>query len=183
MKIVGIDLAGADKNDTGFCVLLVDGKTKRVKTTLLKSDADILLQCSLIKPDLVAIDAPLTPARNAYMRPCDEELAEYGALPHSLRGMTYLVERGIRLGNKLKNNYKVIEVYNKATARILGYENKRDEEMQKKLAGMLGGELTERMLKRDELDSISSALTGFFYMEDKFTEVGNDEGLIIIPKV
>lgn len=183
MRVVGIDLAGSEKNDTGFCVLLSDGNGKKVKTTLLKSDEEIKLQCQLVQPDLIAIDAPLTPARNAYMRLAEEELKSYGALPQNLRGMTYLVERGIRLGNQLKNNYKVIEVYNNATAKILGFYEKKDFDMQKKLAEMLEGELKNRLMKRDELDSISAALTGFLYMQGKTQEVGDDEGKIVIPKV
>jgi predicted nuclease with RNAse H fold len=182
-KIVGIDLAGAEKNDTGFCVLFADDNKKQVKTILLKSNQDILLQCSLIKPDLIAVDAPLTPARNAYMRPCDEELKEYGALPHNLRGMTYLVERGLQLGNRLKRDYKVIEVYNNATAKILGYHDKHDVDMQKHLAQMLGGELKDRIMKRDELDAISAALTGYLHLKEKTIEVGDEEGKIVIPKI
>ena len=183
MQIIGIDLAGSEKNDTGFCVLVGDGASKRVKTEVLKTDKDILLQCALLKPDIIAIDAPLTPARNAFMRPADEELKEYGTLPQSLRGMTYLVQRGIELGNKLKKDYKVIEVFNTATAKILGFHEKKDIEMQKRLARMVDGDLKDRILSRDELDSISSAFTGFLHLQGKTTEIGDDEGRIVIPKV
>lgn len=183
MRVVGIDLAGSEKNDTGFCLLVSDGGTKSVKTSLLKSDADIRLQCDLAKPDMIAIDAPLTPAGNAYMRLADEELKGYGALPHSLRGMSVLVERGIKLGGELESRYRIIEVFNTATAKILGFYDKSDVEMQKRLAGMLGGELKERMLKRDELDAISAALTGFLCLQGRTREVGDEEGKIVIPKV
>ncbi len=183
MRVVGIDLAGSDKNDTGFCAIIGGKKVDRIRTELLKTDREILLQCELVKPDLIAIDAPLTPARNAYMRMADEELKVYGALPHSLRGMTYLVERGIRLGNELKEKYKVIEVFNTATAKILGFYDKTDIEMQKRLARMLGGELTDRVMKRDELDGISAALTAFLHLQGKTEEVGDEEGKIIVPKV
>jgi len=183
MKVVGIDLAGSEKNDTGFCVLVSDGSSKKVRINLLKNDRDIKLQCDLIKPELIAIDAPLTPARNAYMRKADEELKEYGALPHSLRGMTYLVERGINLGNQLKKDYNVIEVFNTATAKILGFYDKADIEMQKKLAKMVDGDLKDRVLTRDELDAISAAFTAFLHIQGRTIEVGDDEGKIIIPKV
>jgi predicted nuclease with RNAse H fold len=180
---VGIDLAGSDKNDTGFCLLVSDGKEKKVKTTLLKSDEDIRLQCEIIKPELIAIDAPLSFARNAYSRMADEELKEYGTLPQSLRGMRALVERGVLIGNMLKNHYKVIEVYNNASAKILGFHEKKDIEMQKRLAKLVDGELKDRIMKRDELDSITSALTAFLYVEGKTKEVGDDEGKIVIPKI
>lgn len=181
--IVGIDLAGSDKNDTGFCILAGDGKSKKVKTRLLKTDKDIILQCDLVKPELIAIDAPLTPARNAYMRLADEELKEYGALPHSLRGMTYLVERGIRLGNELKKSYRVIEVYNSASAKILGFYDKDHLEMQKRMAKMISGDITDRVMSRDELDAITAALTGYLHLQGKTTEVGDEEGKIAIPKI
>jgi len=183
MRVVGIDLAGREKNDTGFCVLLADGKAKRVKTVLLKGDDEIKLQCSLIKPEVIAIDAPLTAAKNGYMRAADEELKEYGVLPQNLRGMTYLVERGIRLGNELKRDYKVIEVFNTATAKILGFHAREDIEMQKGLAKLVEGDLTDRILKRDELDSISAALAGFLHTQGKTVEVGDEEGNITVPRV
>jgi len=183
MKVVGIDLAGSDKNDTGFCLLISDGKEKKVKTALLKKDEDILLQCEIIKPDLIAIDAPLSFARNGYSRLAEEELKEYGALPQSLRGMQALVERGVRIGNMLKNHYRVIEIYNNASAKILGFHEKKDIEMQKKLARMVDGELKDRIMTRDELDSITSALTGFLYLQKRTIEVGDDEGKVVIPKV
>ncbi len=182
VKVVGIDLAGSDKNDTGFCILIGDGKTKKIRTELLKTDKEILIQCDLIRPDLIAIDAPLTPARNAYMRMADEELKQYGALPQNLRGMTYLVERGIRIGNELKEKYGVIEVYNNATAKILGFYEKQDIEMQKRLARIVDG-LTDRIMTRDELDSISAAFAGYLCLQKKTEEVGDEEGKIVIPKV
>jgi len=183
MRVVGIDLAGSEKNDTGFCLLVADEGGKKERTSLLKSDKEILLQCALARPDIIAIDAPLTPARNAYMRLADEELKGYGALPHSLRGMTYLVERGIRLGNELKEKYKTIEVFNTASAKILGFYEKRDIEMQKKLARLVEGDLKDRVMKRDELDAVTAAFTGFLHLQGKTEEVGDDEGKIVIPKV
>lgn len=183
VRVAGIDLAGSEKNDTGFCLLVDEGGKKRVNTCLLKGDSDILLQCKLARPDIVAIDAPLTRANNAYMRLADEELKQYGALPQNLRGMTYLVDRGVKLGAELKKEFKVIEVYNTATAKILGFYDKDDSAMQKRLAAMLEGDLKQRMLKRDELDAISSALAGFLYAQGKTAQVGDDEGKIVIPKV
>ncbi len=183
MRVVGIDLAGSEKNDTGFCMLLSDNRLKKIKTSLLKTDHDILLQCRLVRPDIIAIDAPLTPAENGYMRAADEELREYGALPQNLRGMTYLVERGIGLGNKLKTDYKVIEVFSTATAKILGFYDKEDIEMQKKLSRLVEGDLKDRIMKRDELDAIAAALTGFLHLQGKTLEIGDEEGKIVIPRV
>ena len=184
MRVVGIDLAGSEKNDTGFCVLVGDGHEKRVKTTILKGDSDILLQVDLIRPDVVAIDAPLSWASNAYMRECDQELHEYGALPQNLRGMRCLVERGVALGNRLRSEYSVIEVFPTASAKILGFYTKEDSQYQKNLINLgVAGDLKSRILKRDELDAIAAALTGFLHLQDKAKEVGDDEGKIVVPKV
>ncbi len=182
VRVVGIDLAGSEKNDTGFCVLVGENGEKRVKTTILKSDDEIILQCRLVKPEIIAMDAPLSSAKNGFMRRADEELREYGALPHNLRGMAYLVERGIELGNRLKSEFKVIEVFNTATAKILGFHDKDGVEMQKKLAPMVKG-LTDRIMSKDELDSVSAALAAYLHLKGRTEEVGDDQGRIAIPKV
>jgi predicted nuclease with RNAse H fold len=183
MKVVGIDLAGSERNPTGFCLLVAD-EDKRVKTALLKTDDEIKIQCDILKPDVIAIDAPLSMANNRYMRKADEELQQYGALPHSLRGMTVLVERGVKLGQALKGRYKVVEVFNTATAKILGFYDKKDIQLQKNLLNLgIEGNLKDRILSRDELDSISAALTGYLYLQGKAVEVGDDEGKIVIPRV
>jgi len=184
MRVVGIDLAGSENNDTGLCALIGDPNEKRVKTSLLKKDEDILLQTALLEPDLVAIDAPLSWATNAYMRPSDQELYEYGRLPQNLRGMRCLVERGVALGQKLKAEYKVIEVFPAASAKILGFYAKDDTQYQKNLINLgLGGDLKSHILKRDELDAIAAALTGYLHLQGKTNEVGDEQGKIVVPRV
>ena len=182
MRIVGLDLSGSDKNDTGLCVLQVDGKLKKAETSLLKHDDDILLQLELLKPDLVAIDAPLTKAKNGYMRLCEEELQQYGMLPQNLRGMTYLVERGTLLRTSIRAD--MIEVYTRASAKILGLDSKNNFEVQKAILDMgIKGDLSERLLKKDEIDAIVAAITGYLHVSKKTEEIGDDEGIVIIPKI
>ncbi len=182
MLAVGIDLAGSEKNNTGLCAISVSGGDKVAKTMVLKGDGEIQLQCALLNPDVIAIDAPLTPARNGVMRASDRELQEYGALPHNLPGMARLVERGIALANSLRSDYRVIEVFSTATAKILGFYHRSDIEMQKSLSHLVRG-LTDRILTRDELDSISAAITGLLYLEGRTIDVGDEEGRITIPRV
>jgi predicted RNase H-like nuclease len=50
MKIIGIDLAGKDKNPTGFCIL-TDGKTE---VKLLNTNEEILKEVNKIEPDVVS---------------------------------------------------------------------------------------------------------------------------------
>lgn len=184
MKIVGIDLAGNPKNETGFCVLEVNGESKTVKTSILHSNPEILDKLKAISPDIIAIDAPLI--FSGINRPCDEKLREYGALPVTLRGMEVLARRGSELAKELRKlDFKLIEVFSTASAKILGFYDSKDAEMQKKLmnSGLLG-DLQKRFLTKDELDAVFAAITGYLYLNSS-TETAGDEknGIIVIPRV
>jgi len=183
MKFVGIDLAGNPKNDTGFCILEIAGESKTVATSLLHTDTGIIEKIHQVNPELVAIDAPLT--YSGMNRRCDEELRGYGALPVTLRGMDVLARRGTCLAEKLRaENIKVIEVYATASAKILGFYEKDENAMQKHLMDAnLEGDIQRRMLKKDELDAVSSALTAYLHYSGASEEVGDAAGKIIVPKV
>lgn len=56
MKVVGVDLAGVEKNKTGFAIL---SSNLHAATVNLHSDMEIVSKISDVKPILVAIDAPL----------------------------------------------------------------------------------------------------------------------------
>lgn len=183
MRFIGIDLAGSPKNDTGFCVLEVNGEEKTLSTFLLHSDPEILEKIKKFPPENIAIDAPLTFA--GVNRECDMLLSEYGALPVTLRGMEVLARRGANLGSEIKKaGYNCIEVYAKATGKILGFYDPDEKNSQKKLlAAGLRGDLEKRMLRRDEIDAIYAAITAYLYSTGSVEEVGNDLGKIILPKI
>jgi len=180
MKVVGIDLAGNPKNPTGFCILSVGENKKIAMAKILRSDEEILGELKKSDAGLVAIDAPLT--FKGENRMCDDELRIYGALPPTLRGMTKLAERGTKLAGKLKKlNFEVIEVFPTASAKILGFYDKKEIVMQKRLISAGIGGLEDRILKKDELDAVFAALT--VHLEKGTEEVGDEEGVIIVPKV
>jgi len=183
VKVVGIDLAGNPKNDTGFCVLRVDGDVKSVSTSILKSDSEILDLLKEIRPDIIAIDAPLT--FDEKNRLCDEELRVYGALPVTLRGMEVLARRGSSLAEEIKKlNLNLIEIFATASAKILGFYDSNEKKMQKKLMDAnISGDVDRRFLTKDELDAIFAAITGYLQLNGSTEEVGNSEGKIVIPKV
>lgn len=183
MKIIGIDLAGNPRNDSGLCVLEVMNEKKIVKTFKVKSDEEILEKVKEIKPEIIAIDAPLT--YSGATRKCDLMLREYGALPLTLPGMDKLARRGSKLRRKIQEaGFKAIEVFSTASAKILGLYDKNEKAMQKKLLEVgIRGDLEKRFLSKDEIDAIFAALTGFLYVMGDFKEVGNKEGKIIIPKI
>ena len=183
MKFIGIDLAGSPKNDTGFCILEVTGENKSLTVTLLHSDSEILEKIKKNNPDLIAIDAPLT--YEGINRECDNILREYGALPVTLRGMEVLARRGTSIAGELKKQgCKYIEVYAKATGKILGFYDATESNMQRKLLSAgLSGDLEKRMLSKDELDAIFAALTAYLHHDGKSEGVGDANGKITIPRV
>jgi len=181
LKIVGVDLAGNPKNETGFCTLYVKGETKNISTRILHSDEEILNNIKEANPDVIAIDAPLT--FSGKNRRCDELLREYGAIPVTLRGMIVLANRGNSLAKKL-SGFKTIEVFATASAKILGIYDKDDIKTQKMFINSgVKGELENKFLTRDELDATFAALTGLLFLEGKTKTVGDEDGRIVIPDV
>lgn len=149
MKLIGIDLAGNPKNDTGFCVLEIEDDKKIVTTSIIHSDSEIMEKIREVNPDLIAIDAPLT--FSGVNRKCDDELHSYGALPVTLRGMEILAKRGTELAGKLKKeNFKVIEVFATGSGKILGFYDQNENAMQKNLMNSdLEGNIQKRILTKD----------------------------------
>jgi predicted nuclease with RNAse H fold len=182
-KYVGIDLAGNPGNETGFCVLEIEGDKKSVSTCILHSDSDILDRIKKVSPPLIAIDAPLTYA--GVNRRCDADLSSYGALPVTLRGMEVLGLRGTALAKEISDlKYKTIEVYSTASAKILGLYGRNEMEAYKNLLSAgLDGVVQKRMLTKDEMDAVYAALTAYLHATGATEKVGDPSGEIVIPKV
>ena len=183
VKIIGIDLAGLEKNDTGFCVL----EAKSASVRLMKSNLEIVLavekENQAGKVDLLCIDGPTTlPVQNT--RRCDDQLSDLGVLPPLIGGMRYLTMRASKLRTSLEEKgYKVIEVSNNATARVLGYWDPEPVRRQKSLLQLgITGDIERRMFSKDEVDSVTTALAGLLFLEGKADEVGDNEGLIVVPQ-
>lgn len=56
MLAVGLDLAGVETRPSGFCVL----KDMKAETLLLYSDREIIAKIRDLKPEIIAVDAPLS---------------------------------------------------------------------------------------------------------------------------
>ena len=191
MTIVGLDLAGVESRPTGFCVL----KDVNVKTSLVYEDGEALKRIEENKPEVVAIDAPLSlpPGResieertNVHLRECDEELLKRGIkfFPVTLGPMRKLTSRGINLRKILENkHFRVIEVYPGGAQDILGIPRKQQglrrlrEGLEK--VGMRG--LNDRMSDH-ELDAVTCAFVGKLFLEGKSVTYGNAEQAIVMPK-
>ena len=182
MTIVGIDLAGLQKNDTGFCIFDSNGE-RTVRTGIVHSDQSIIECITSCSADLVAIDAPSI--YDGQRRSCDAELAEYGVLPVTLSGMSVLAQRGSSISLSLTElNIPHIEVSSKTSAKLLGVYSKDDFSMQKNMMSLgLAGDINRKIMTRDEMDAVVAAMTGYLHLQKSTKEVGDERGIIIIPDV
>ena len=165
MRSVGVDLAGLETNETGFCVLDFNGEDKIIVKRLL-SDREIINEIDELnskeKIDIIAIDAPFDFPSSGMYRICDVKLKNRGFNPLSplFPGMKPLTRRGKMLSKILiKNGYKVIEVFSKASEKILGLDK-------------------SKAANKDEYDALVCALTGKAFLKNNYEDL---DGLII-PK-
>jgi uncharacterized protein YprB with RNaseH-like and TPR domain/predicted nuclease with RNAse H fold/adenylate kinase family enzyme len=194
--IIGIDLRAKAHNPTGWAVC----EGTRTETCILYEDAKILERTLAAKPDLVSIDAPLSLPRGRQSvsddSPCRKEggivrdaerilwargIRVYPALIRQMQGLT---QRGIELTKILEaEGIPVIESYPGAAQDILNIPRKRmDETLLLRGLRQFGYEIHGNKT-HDELDAITSALVGHFYLADQYEAIGaDDEGDMIIPR-
>src|SRR5690348_7468929 len=102
--VVGLDLAGSERRNTGFCIM--DSKMC-CWTEILRTDAEILSRTIEAKPAVVSIDAPLflplgrksiEDRGPPHFRECDKELLRMHIrfFPISLGPMRMLLTRGMK---------------------------------------------------------------------------------------
>ncbi len=193
-KVIGIDLAGSPKRNTGICALQ-GNRIHEWKTVF--SDKEIIEFVSRHRPMIVAIDAPLNlpPGRKSmedrngeHFRPCDRELLKRGIrfFPITLGPMRSLTQRGISLKKKLnRRKYRVIEMYPGAAQDVWKIARKQDG-LGKLRRGLekLGIKGLDKNMNGDELDAVSGAIVGKLFLQDKAEILGNfRQGAIVIPKV
>lgn len=195
-RIVGIDLTGSEKRATGWSLL--DGK--RATTRSIISDADLIQETLLAAPDVVSIDSPLSvpdgwsagqvqhTSGSPIYRRCELALKRMGISVFwcLLPSMKSLTARGMLLASELRaRGLKVIESYPGAAQDILGIPRKGAslEELKWGLsrAGIAGPYLLDRV-SHDEVDAITSALVGLFYLADDYIALGTPtEDYLIVP--
>ena len=190
-RIVGIDLTGSEKRATGWA--LMNGPSATTKSVV--SDKDLIKETLAAKPDLVSIDSPLS-LPEGYGRPgvpiyrkCELALKRMGISVFwcLLPSMEMLTLRGIKLAAALREaGCKVIESYPGAAQDILGIPRKKAslEELKQGLfrAGITGDFLTAH-ISHDEVDAITSALVGLFYLADDYIALGTPaEDYLIVPR-
>jgi predicted nuclease with RNAse H fold len=179
MRVVGLDLAGLPGNNTGVCTL-EDGDERMVSASVVRSDEEIIEHILSCAPELVSVDAPLN--YTGVERECDIFLRKFGQIPPSVRGMRVLADRGRILASRIAGSrIKCVEVCVRASANILGLSSKDDFTVQKRLLGLgLCGDISDRILSRDELDSIVAAVTGLLHLKGDTELLG---GQVVLPVV
>jgi uncharacterized protein len=170
----GIDLAALPANPTGLAAF--DGRSYFCDTA--RSDDEIFDFILRNKPEAIAIDAPLTLPRGRCcfddaccgtrkIRECDRGLIKLGfrVFPPGFSFMKQLTLRGKALREKLEaEGFKVIEAHPRTSKRILGIEK------------------FEGPRSEHEDDACAAALTAFLFAQGKCLEIGDDEGVIVIPQ-
>lgn len=185
-KIIGIDLAGKPENPSGICFLYKN----KLNFNVAFDDSEILSYITKINPSLIVIDAPLSLPKGrcclskdcscskdgGHFRAAEVEMRKYGrTLPLTFRGMRMLTERGIKLAEKLRKKYSVLESHPRTIQKILGFSNLYGDLMK---YFDLSGNINEH-----ELDAALLVITGIFYVKNEFMEFGDpNEGTIILPK-
>ncbi|MEM5834556.1 MAG: DUF429 domain-containing protein [Candidatus Aenigmatarchaeota archaeon] len=195
MKVVGIDLAGSEKRETGFCIL---DESLKAETSILFTDKEIIEEIEKVKPRVVSIDAPLALPKGRpslskkyknypHLRECDKELLKMGIkfFPITLGPMRKLTERGIRLKKILeKKGFEVIETFPGAAQDLLKIPRRKEKEKLRKGLIKLGIKGIKKNVSEHELDAITCALVGKLYLEGNYLAIGDkEEVLMILPKV
>lgn len=196
--VVGIDLTGSEARPSGWCLL----RGSAAETTMLASDDEIFARTMATRPTLISIDSPLSlpfgrtrvedddPGRQQYgiMRQCERQLKRRGVnvYPCLLPSMQRLTSRGMRLAARFRaEGVPVIESYPGAAQDIMGIPRKGAgiEFLRQGLFDFgIRGEFADGSATHDELDAITSAIVGSFFLSDKYEALqGPSEDALIIP--
>lgn len=199
-KVIGIDLTGSETKASGWAVL----ENGLAVTDTVFTDENLLSRIQTEKPDLVSIDCPLSlpigrisvfdddPGRQEFgiNRNCEKMLLKKGirAYPPLIKSMQKLTQRGILLAQKIKiMGFPVIESFPGGAQDILGIPRKQ-KGLPLLISGLaqfgIEGDFYQKKVVHDEIDALTSALVGVFFLSGNYESIGNEaEGCIIIPKL
>ncbi|QQG48613.1 MAG: DUF429 domain-containing protein [archaeon] len=191
--VVGLDLAGSERRDTGFCSM---DSAMRCTTKVLHSDGEIMASTLAARPKVVSIDAPLFLPKGRlsldvkgppHFRECDKELLRMHIkfFPISLGPMRMLTKRGMALRAQLEGaGLEVVESFPGAIQDLLGMPRKQAglEKLSRALKRYGIGFSSRTSRTHDELDAVTSALVGLMYLKGEYRAIGDpEEGLMILP--
>jgi uncharacterized protein len=188
LVVVGVDLAGAPRRPTGVCVL----RGMMVQAQVSHTDEEILDPIARAQPKIVTIDAPLSlPAGRTtiedrsgpHFRPCDLELRRRGIrfFPITLGPMRMLTQRGMTLKAKIEElGYRVVECYPGGAQDVWGLPRQhRDRQGLRRGLEELGVRGLTETLTGDELDAVTAALVGRWYLLGRGEILGGSDGIVM----
>ncbi len=195
--VVGIDLTGSEARPSGVCIL--DGT--KAYMSLLKTDDEIIEKTLEANPACVSIDSPLSLPTGrdcaddtckcrqfGIMRECERILKRRGinVYPCLIPSMQKLTLRGMRMTKAFEDKgLQVIESYPGAAQDIMGFPRKRTDlkALEVDLMNMGIKPFSDKtVITHDELDALTSALVGYFYLAGMYEAIGNpNEKYLIIP--
>jgi uncharacterized protein len=188
LVIVGVDLAGSPRRPTGVCVL----RGLSARTHVAFTDAEIFSAIDRARPDLVPMDAPLSlpvgrttiqDRSGPHFRRCDLELRRRGIrfFPVTLGPMRMLTERGLSLKAKIETlGYRVVECYPGGAQDVWGLPRQhRDRPGLRRGLEALGVRGLTEAMTGDELDAVTAALVGRWYLLGQGETLGGEGGIIM----
>jgi len=188
LVVVGVDLAGSPRRATGVCVL----RGVKAKTSIAFADEEILSVIDRARPDLVPIDAPLSlPAGRAtihdrsgeHFRECDRELGRRGIrfFPVTLGPMRMLTERGLAIKAQIEQlGYRAVECYPGGAQHVWGIP-RQHRDIQGLWTGLerLGVRGLTQAMTGDELDAVTAALVGQWFLQGRGEVLGGEGGIVM----
>jgi hypothetical protein len=179
--IIGIDLAGIQKNPTGLAVW----KNKEISACQLYTDKEIVGTTLNWQPTMIAINAPLSLPRKGLLRKTDREMHKQGypVFPPLFRTMEKLTLRAMKMAKEItKESVSILEVHPASTRKALEIPSKDGCRIQKIFLQLgLKGDLEKRPLTTHEIDAVTAALTGYLYLQGKTELIGDEkEGCIAV---
>ena len=202
-RIIGIDLTGNEDKESGWAYLT----SEYAECRKIGTDAELIKTVTDLKPDVVSIDSPLAYPRGRCCSRKDCTCSQYGIMRESERllrhfgitvypclidSMVNLTTRGMRLAKTLRaNGHTVIESYPGVAQDVLMIPRKGKTQalfihLKQGLIsfGIKGDLITNANISHDEVDAITSALVGYFYLNNQYIGMGNDdEDYLIVPRI
>ncbi len=188
LVVVGVDLAGSPRRATGVCVL----RGMKAQTHVAFADEEILDWIEQARPAIVPIDAPLSLPKGRtsihdrageHLRDCDLELRRRGIrfFPVTLGPMRMLTERGLALRAKIeKMGYRAVECYPGGAQDVWGLPRQhRDLQGLRRGLKELGVRGLTAAMTGDELDAVTAALVGRWFLLGKGEVLGGEAGIVM----
>ena len=202
-SIIGIDLTGSEDKESGWAYL----KGRQVQCRRISSNKEIIDTVKLLNPDIISIDSPLAYPKGRCCSRKNCRCSKYGIMRNSeillrhfgitvypclIDSMVNLTTRGMALAKELRSmGYTVIESYPGVAQDVLMIprKGKTVEQFFHLKHGLqnfgISGDLIDNIdISHDEVDAITSALVGYFYLNGQFVGLGSEEeDYLIVPRI